>query len=209
MENNNNIKNEKGLNRKFIFIGLILLVLIIAFGITVSYFRSDFTSRHEITGTGTAFTYDDTFVAPSDWQPGQTLTNLNFKVTNTSPNTNKVAVRASITETWKDSNNNTLANQISSTDVAIKTLGTDWEKIGNYYYYKVQLDQGDQTGTLFSSLQLNPAATASVNCTENNGERVCTGNGQYSNATYTMVIHYELIEASQVNDEWGTNPFTS
>ena len=191
------VKKNK-IERKYIFIGLVLLILVILFGVTVSYFRSDFVSQNEILATGNSVTVSDTFNGPTNWVPGDSI-NTNFTISN--PSSVPVVLRASISETW---NNSDLNNQINGEDVVLKEIGSDWTYYDGYYYYNNTLANHSSTSTtLFSKLTFNPNVEAEVNCTTNDGVRECSSDGTYTKAKYKLTITYEFI--STESSTWNYN----
>lgn len=203
------LKDDSIIRRKSIFAVIPLLSLLLVFSLTTAYFRSDFTTTNEIVGTGAYVTVRDQFTAPSAWQPGEVI-NTSFGITNNEDfSGTTVAVRARVIESWKDSSNNVLSNTYNSQDVVVKSVGSNWTKNGDYYYYNNQLAVNQETTTLFNSLTLNPNVSTSVTCVETNGVDECTGNGSYLDATYTMTIEYQFVAYSSVVEAWGFDPTSS
>ena len=196
------VKNNK-LKRKYVFVVLVLLIIIIIFGLTISYFRSDFTSRNSIVGTGEAITIQDSFNAPNKWRPGESV-DTDFKVSNPSRNSTTLAVRAKIKEYWNDATDkNKLDN---GEDVVLKELGSNWELNGEYYYYTEELNPNEETTSLFTKLTFNKNAEAGLICTTVDEVRECSSDGTYAKSKYKLIIEYELIEISAI-EEWEYNPF--
>ena len=197
------MENKKAL------IALALVALVGVAGATFAYF----TSTAKLTNTFTTGTYatsvTEEFVSPDNWAPGTTTTK---KVNVTNNGSVKVAVRATFTEKWtaKDRGNLPLArsmNDGTTERIAQFTIGSDWEKATDgYYYYNGTLSTGETSSDFISSVTFNPnfelMPYQDIMCTtkKEDGKTTtsCTSRETgYAGATYSLDITIETIQADQ------------
>ena len=203
-----NIKNKKSL------VALVLVAILGIVGVTIAYF----TSEDTFTNIFRAKTYQiqtyDIFESPSDWLPG-TTTEKQVYVQNSGAVV--AAVRISYTESWKDSNNQTLPlNDGNNVPAAIINFVDDyeenWTKVNEngteYYYYKKALNANDLTTPLMESVTFNPNVDigTTTNCEEDAGMTTCTTTASgYAGGTYTLTLKVETVQFNQYKTAWGTN----
>ena len=196
------------MDNKKSLIALALVALVGIVGGTFAYF----TSTSKLTDTITTGTYStsvkEEFVSPSNWTPG-TTTQKKVNVTNNG--SVEVAVRASYTEKWTAANGTTILSGIRNGEqVAQFTVGSDWEKATDgYYYYKDTLGTGETSTNFLSSVTFNPnfklEEGTDIECTtiKENGKTTvsCENlNSGYAGATYSLDI---TIETIQVDQKWN------
>ena len=90
------------------------------------------------------------------WTNGSTV-----KQNVTIKNTGDVSafIRAAIIVTWQDGSGN-VYSEVPGTDDYTLTIGSDWEPVGNYYYYKNAVDAGAETHKLIDTCTVIAAAPA-------------------------------------------------
>ena len=198
-------KENKNKRKKNLLIIGVLLLSVAVIGVTIAYFSASFSVTEEIKTADFAYRAINRFNSPGNWLPGDTA-NPTLTVTNTA-NT-PIAIRAKITETWVSGNSTTLSNQLSNgEDAAIKTFGSSWKKIGNYYYYNGVLNENQTTATsLITAVTFNENAGENISCEEVEGEEDqhrCSNTSGYGGATYTITVAYDIMQASAIEDSWG------
>ena len=179
------MKNKKPI----IALGALAVIGLIAG--TIAYFTSEATFDNEFQTALYRTRSTETFEAPSNWLPGQTIDKT--LVTRNEGNIS-VAVRVKMTEKWEvpDSNsasgyseasqaviNNLKTKLAANTEAANKTdlviIGldnqTDWTKSGDYYYFNRELApvEGtvyDTTSSPIKDVTLNPAIAIAKTTTE-------------------------------------------
>ena len=213
------------MNNKKIVIALLLIAIIGIVGLTIAYFANSTSLDNTFTTKEYGTTYEETFVSPDNWLPGDTT-----EKTLVATNTGEVdqAVRVLVTESWTTNNNGTLNGWIHAdgtksthttqseleTDerVAILNLAntSDWTKVGNYYYYNYKLAPTESTSSLLESVTFNPKTKLDDTCTTttNNGVTTTTCNSSgddYDNATYTLTLTIETVQYNKYATAWNTN----
>ena len=179
------MKNKKPI----IALGALAVIGLIAG--TIAYFTSEATFDNEFQTALYRTRSTETFEAPSNWLPGQTIDKT--LVTRNEGNIS-VAVRVKMTEKWEvpDSNsasgyseasqaviNNLKTKLAANTEAANKTdlviIGldnqSDWTKSGDYYYFNRELAavEGsvyDETSSPIKDVTLNPAIAVAKVATE-------------------------------------------
>ena len=185
-KNVNNNRNAKPL------IALALVALVGIIGGTFAYFNSTSTITTTLETKPYSTTVTDTFTSPENWLPG-TTTPKTVSVTNSGEV--PIAVRASYTEAWADSNGNTLSPTISvavddgqggttnDTQRAVilnMTSPSNWlsrtENGTTYYYYRYFLNEDDYTEDSFiQSLTFNSNVVNSCDSSSNTQTNQQTG----------------------------------
>lgn len=179
------MKNKKPI----IALGALAVIGLIAG--TIAYFTSEATFDNEFQTALYRTRSTETFEAPSNWLPGQTIDKT--LVTRNEGNIS-VAVRVKMTEKWEvpDSNSasgyseasqaviNNLKTKlaanpdaVNNTDLVIIGLDnqTDWIKSGDYYYFARELAPAegtvyDTTSSPIKDVTLNPAIAIAKTTTE-------------------------------------------
>ena len=214
------MKQERKENKAPI-IALLVIAIVGVVGGTFAYFTSttEFENRFQTKPYSTEVSEE--FTSPTNWTPGTTTAK-----TVIAKNTGDidVAVRVSYTETWKGNagSGSTLSGNITVGEAPNTTTEraaiinfantSDWQKEGNYYYYKHKLSKNQQTNSFISGVTFNPNVTASLNCvtddttTPGTITETCTsaGNG-YDNAQYTLTISVQTIQFDGYQTGWGTS----
>lgn len=192
-------KNKKKL------IAIIILVLVInVVGSTIAYFTSnvEFTNIFNL-GTYKIVTTEE-FTSPTNWAPGQSIKKT---IVSKNEGTIPAAVRASITEQWLDEENNDITNQVESGTAIINLANTNnWQKEGNYYYYKYPLKPGEATTTFIKSVTLNPELNGVTCTTSADGKtKSCEATSNILGATYKLIITKETVQYDKYDTVWNTN----
>ena len=191
--------------RKNTFLLLLFVFCMSLIGMTFSYFQSSLDSNGEFkTGKFEATSYEN-FTSPVNWSPGDT-TEKNVYVTNNGDD--DMAVRISLEEEWKSSDNVVLSNTQNNEKIAIINLVNqkDWVKKGNYYYYKYRLPVDDSTSIFMDSVTFNNSIDFNSNCVTTNNIKNCSYSmGDYEGATYNLTVKIETIQYSKYRIIWNPN----
>ena len=197
---------------KITFILFATLLLLGIVGFTIAYFSDNYTFDNLFSSAVYQTTATETFTSPESWVPGDTTPK---EVTVTNTGNIPVKVRVSYTENWESANGKPLSNEVNGESIAIINLdNTDkWTKQGRYYYYNDELDPNEATESFISGVTFNPNVEINLNCvtTTNNGTKTktCSSNGDdYNNATYTLTLHIETVQADMVDEVWDVDEGT-
>lgn len=130
------------LNRKkgILLLAAAMLILVCGVGGTLAYLA---TQTGQVQNTFEP-AYVTSSVIEKDWKDGSLVkSNVTIK------NTGNVSayIRAAIVVTWKDKDGYTMP-QVPGTGDYKLTTGSDWTKIGDYYYYKEAVAAGASTTNL-------------------------------------------------------------
>lgn len=194
----NKLKNKKLL----ITLGMMLLVL--GIGSTIAYFTSTDIFPNIFNTATCNMQSIEKFESPNNWTPGTTTEK---KVTIKSDCEACMNVRVSYTEKWEDKDGNSLPLIKDGKRLAIINFDNteDWEKKGNYYYYKNNLNKTEETSSFIKSVTFNPEVTLNTTCREEGNQRICeNGNGVYGGAKYTLTIKIETMQCEGKEDLWKT-----
>lgn len=213
------------------FIALILLLVMSAVGGTFAYFSNGASFENIFIASPYNVSFEENFVSPNNWIPG-TTTPKSVMVTN---NTNvtedegiDIAVRFSMSESWVAYNGNVLSGVVTNEaggeeKAAIINLGAGIDYIKSnengidYYYYNYFVRPGESTSRFIESVTFNSNVINNDNCvtetvyeadgvTIKGSKVVCTTSGAgYDNATYTLVVLAETVQADSYKDFWDTS----
>jgi len=191
--------NNKKITIIFIVISFTILITI---GITFAYFTSSTDFENEFT-TGLFQTEaTETFTSPQNWLPGDT-TPKELTITNTG--NVDVKARVCLEENWESDNGDTLPLEQNGNRVAIINLAntSDWTyRLGCYEYNDV-LEPNDTTSSFIQSVTFNPNIETDITCITNGNTKTCTSSGDgYDNATYTLTLRVETIQANAYETLW-------
>lgn len=193
-------------NKKSLFF-LLIIMFISVIGLSFSFFADTTTFENVFGSNKYGTTITETFVSPVNWLPGD-VTNKNLIATNTGDVAE--AVRISYSESWIDSNGNSLSLIQNNNRISILNFvnNSDWKKIGDYYYYIYKLAPNSSTSSLIDSVSFNQLLSLDDNCVQsnNNGTIIttCSSSGEdYDNATYSLTFTIETVEFDKYKDVWG------
>ena len=197
-------------DKKKVTLLVILIISIIGvIGFTIAYFSNNYTFDNLFTSAIYQTQTTETFTSPDNWMPGDT-TPKTVSVKNTG--NIEASVRVCPTESWTSSNNTNLPLEQNGERVAIINLAnTDkWTKQGSCYYYNEDLEPNETTVSFIESVTFNPNVEIDLNCTTttNNGSKTktCSSKGNdYDNATYTLNLRVETVQADMKDEIWGTD----
>ena len=199
------IKKEEKKNKKLtkLFV-TIAIMLVIGIGGTFAYYQNTISFENEFkTGKyGTEVT--ERFVSPTDWVPGD-KTNKDVIVKNTGSICQNA--RVSYTESWQDKNGDPLPLEKNGVRAAIIEFDNvnDWEKKGDYYYYKEDIMPGQESNSFIKSVTYNPEVNNGYTCETVGNTKTCTvdANG-YAGGTYTLTINVETVQCDKKEEAWTT-----
>lgn len=188
-------------NKKIPLIALVVSFLLGIFGGTIAYYSGSASYTNEFQAAKFRTKTTENFTAPTNWRAGEEIPN---SVVTTNEGTIPVAVRLSYTERWEDSN----GDPLNIPDAVTINLDNQnrWEKVGNYYYYKSQLNPGFSTKSLIKSVTLNNSV-GDVTCTTsaNHLEQVCETTGAAAGKKYILLINIETVDIELYQDVWNTD----
>lgn len=193
--------------RALAFIGLTLLVATV--GGTVAFYSNTFVFNNNFKLGSAETEYTETFESPDNWKSCDT-TPKTLIITNKSGA--PVAARFKIEEYWKKANststdhNNEVPLTYENEKVAIINFQNenDWEKKGDWYYYKNTLNAGESTSSLLESVSFNCDINfaGEVSYSEDGLTGYSTTN-DYQNAKYHLYITAQTVEADHKTEAWG------
>ena len=189
-------------NKESIFFVIAILVL----GVSTSF--AYFTGSINLDNLFTAASWNnearEVFESPENWKPGD-ITQKEVSVKNNGNIPSRV--RISISEEWKDENDNPLPLVHNGESVAIINLVNteDWIKSGNYYYYNEDLGSNEETTLFMESVTFNPNYTGDIECTTSNDghSKNCVSTGNlYDGGTYKLTVNVEMVQADVYESIW-------
>ena len=137
------------LNRKkgILLLAAAMLILVCGVGGTLAYLA---TQTGQVQNT-----FEPAYVRSSVIEEGWNDGNL-VKSDVTIKNTGNVSayIRAAIVVTWKDAEGRTMP-QVPGTGDYTLTIGSDWTKVGDYYYYDKSVAANDSTTKLIDTCEPN------------------------------------------------------
>ena len=194
---------SKNINQRKIILIIASIFMMLGIGSTIAYFTSIDSFDNIFKTAKCKVVTQEVFESPSKWKPGDTTSKV-VKVRSDCDVC--INARVSYEEKWEDKNGNELPLTKENKRVAIVNLENenDWEKIGKYYYYKNDLNKGDETTTFIKSVTFNPEVNIKTTECENIATgRKCTTTSDYSDAKYTLTIKVETIDCATKEGVWG------
>lgn len=171
-----------GRTRLIVLIVSVVLLLLIPAGSTLSYVKhtSDGVANEFSAAAAPPLYIDETF-------DGQTKSNVKVRLDESG--SGRYYVRAAIVITMLDDSGNTVAKlPVSGTDYTI-SMGSDWTKNGNYWYYNKTLAPGQSTTNLIQSC--------------------VTRNNAYQLSVKVAAQTVQANPADAVTEAWGLTPTVS
>jgi surface protein len=183
--------------KKVFATGGLCLILAGAIVATVAYShdRSVFNNKFQLDKYQTEFS--ETFDAPTNWKTCDT-TDKEFVVKNTYDEA--ISVRLKTSSTWKDGSGRTMSNYSSGSRVNMALINyantNEWltkkyDGVTYLEYYR-DLQPGETTSSFISGVTFNCDANLDVDT-------------RYNDATYTLTITAQTIQASAKSDNWRTS----
>ena len=200
--------NMNNNSKKLLIVLIILFLTLGIIGFTFAYFSENYTFDNLFTSAIYQTRATEVFTSPESWMPGDTTPK---EVTVTNTGNIPVKVRISYSEHWENHKGETIPNKQNDENVAIINLDNtnEWTKQGGYYYYNDELDPNETTSSFISSVTFNPNVIGSIECVENGAKRTCTSTGDgYDNATYTLTLRIETIQADVADEAWDPDDGT-
>lgn len=191
-------KNKKSLIAIVVFLGIGLI------GLTFAYFQTsgDFVNLFN-TGTYQVVT-TEVFEAPTNWAPGEEIPKT---ITSTNEGTITAAVRVKYQEKFEDLEGNDITEQVTSNPVIVNLDNTDdWEKDGDYYYYKYPLEANKTTSSFIKSVTLDSELNG-IQCTESQdgSSQTCRSTNNTVGKVYKLIITKETVQYNKYKTIWNTN----
>lgn len=201
-------KNEDNLSKKKIktnpIVSIIAILCGVLIGSTFSYYQSR-SSFENVFNTGTYKVIStEEFTSPNNWKPGEEIP---ITVTTTNEGTITAAVRVKFEEKWYDGDTE-ITQQVASDSVAINFDNiNDWTRQGDYYYYKVPLDAGEETSSFIQSVTLNPNINDVVCTPSQDGKtQTCESTNNVVGSTYKLIITKETVQYDSYTEVWSNTP---
>ena len=206
---------EQKSNKKPV-IALVLIAVLGVVGTTIAYFTSTNTFENVFGTKSYSMEVNETFNAPNDWTPGTTTPKT---ITATNKGSVDAAVRVSMSESWVDSNSNSLPlvdsnNRPYSIINFASDVSSKWTMVTEngrqYWYYKTKLTPNASTSSLIQSVTFNPDADINgeplcVPDASTNTEVCTNGSTGHAGGTYTLNITVETVQFDKYQEAWNTS----
>lgn len=177
------------LKRCAITVGVILALTTAVFA-TIHYMQTK-TLENAMATKSSGVYLEEIFNPLDQWVPGETKQK---EVWFGNHEQTDQVIRFTVTETWTDSQGNTFDDTDNGANINW-TLGSDWTKIGDYYYYNQILLPEAVTPDVMTGVTFSSAI--------NNGGYGNTTD--YSDKTYTLTVTMEAlpVNADLVLETWS------
>ena len=190
------MKNKKSL------IGIGLLLLVAAVGVTFAYYTSSDSFVNIFNAGKYKVKVVEEFVSPDNWTPGETVPKT---VTAKNEGSVDAAVRISYVEKWETLEGTDITAQVNPNPAIINFSNTnDWILDNGYYYYKFILEPNNTSSSFISGVTLD-SSLDSVTCTGEGNERTCEARNSASGAKYKLTLTIETAQADKYKSIWGTD----
>lgn len=178
--------------RKKYFLFLLAAVLVLgAVGGTLGYYKSSAGVTNRISTKESGVTLREVFNPADHWLPGETKEK---KVSFSNSGDVPQVIRFQYTGKWSDSSGTPLPEPAVPPTVNLADTG-NWEKIGDWYYYKKVLQPNDVTADVIKSVTFDASLT-------NGGY---DGKTDYSGKRYTLTVTVESLSANTTETIAGWN----
>ncbi len=197
-------KTPKKKRRTIVAVSAIGLIALVGGTLAVSSDWTSFLNNFNIADYRTEFI--ETFDSPEDWEPCDETPKTVIAKNNSNVN---IKVRLSYEEYWRnkaDTENLPLIKDGVQLAEIIFQNQNDWELIDGWYYYKNELEPGQQTNSLFKSVKLSCDANFGKEnvCSDTATGRVCQKpSDEYEESTYHLKITVQTMSADAAEYEWG------
>ena len=190
------------MHKKSALIAIFAVGIIALIGVTFAV-NSDWTVfGNDFTFGECQIEYSEDFVSPTNWQPGESY-DVEMKVKNKS--SDSATAKVKYEEYWLAADGETRLNlEYGGARLALINLQnqSDWEynSEDGWYYYKNTLAAGEETNSMFDSVQLNPLVDfgGTSSCLSSDSGMTCvTPDNSYSNASYHLVITVQTVCVNQ------------
>ncbi len=169
--------------RKKYFLFLLAAVLVLgAVGGTLGYYKSSAGVTNRISTKESGITLREVFNPADHWLPGETKEK---KVSFSNSGDVPQVIRFQYTGNWSDSSGTSVPGPAVPPTVNLADTG-NWEKIGDWYYYKKVLQPNDVTANVIKSVTFDKSLT-------NGGY---DGKTDYSGKRYTLTVTVESLSAN-------------
>ena len=133
-------KSRKNKKPTILIVSLIILLVAIVGG-TVAYLQA---TTGSVTNT---FTPSKVTIEPTESVTDTTKSDIKFQNTGNVP----VYIRATLAVYWKDKDGNIVPQPVGG-QVEGGAVESDWTQVGDIYYYNSQVDPGQWTGVMLSTI---------------------------------------------------------
>ena len=198
-------------NYKPLFAGL--LALFFGFiGNTFAYFGTNNTFSNIFNAGDYVIESSEVFESPTNWKPGDETPK---QVTVTNKGDIDAAVRVWLEESWEDKDGNSLPIKnnggIYAADINFADNSNKYwlgECDGKYYYYYKALEPNEATRPFIESVTFSESfyddVSGTPQCTTEGNTQICnTSYGDYAGGKYTLTVHIETVQYSEVYNVWG------
>ena len=178
--------------RKKYFLFLLAAVLVLgAAGGTLGYYKSSASVTNRISTKESGVTLREVFNPADHWLPGETKEKqVSFSNSGDVPQ----VIRFQYTGKWSDSSGASLPEPAVPPTVNLADTG-NWEKIGDWYYYKKVLQPAAVTANVIKSVTFDKSLT-------NGGY---DGKTDYSGKRYALTVTMESLSANTTETVAGWN----
>lgn len=178
--------------RKKYFLFLLVAVLVLgAAGGTLGYYKSSAGVTNRISTKESGVTLREVFNPADHWLPGETKEKqVSFSNSGDVPQ----VIRFQYTGKWSDSSGASLPEPAVPPTVNLADTG-NWEKIGDWYYYKKVLQPAAVTANVIKSITFDKSLT-------NGGY---DGKTDYSGKRYALTVTMESLSANTTETVAGWN----
>lgn len=178
--------------RKKYFLFLLVAVLVLgAAGGTLGYYKSSAGVTNRISTKESGVTLREVFNPADHWLPGETKEKqVSFSNSGDVPQ----VIRFQYTGKWSDSSGASLPEPAVPPTVNLADTG-NWEKIGDWYYYKKVLQHAAVTANVIKSVTFDKSLT-------NGGY---DGKTDYSGKRYALTVTMESLSANTTETVAGWN----
>lgn len=172
------------------FTGLALtLALLVGAAYTFAYFHENNTYVNAFKTADYSVNLKEDFTPINNWAPG---ISKDKKVWVENNGSTDAFVRIKYQESWSDNLPLTIGGNETVLKSWTQNWGTEWTKIGSWWYYNKVLKAGTQTNRILDAITMNPLVSNDSHAAD------------YGRAEYTLTFQEEdLQSAADTGTEWG------